>query len=757
MVKRQRGPERSWRARRFRSDRTAGYTAIAVLALIGTLIVTVHVAAHGVLPGISDVGAWLSNTPQGSVVHVNGLAGEPDARVTIHGADGHPLQVVQDRGQVLVVDTVTGVVSRIDPAQLTVSQAVDTGTAGAQIVTGGGVAYLVDAEAGVVQQIDLAKLSAVGAPARLNKRLGPSGVDDRGTLWAPVPADGQLIPVAKGQAGTPVEVGHGGDSLALTIASGTPVVTNSTQATMTVVSRTGGTVTVNLPKATDAPPPAMLAPPSTDGALVPVVVAGAGQLVVVDTKKGESTSVTLADLKGDDLGAPTALGSRVYVPDNTTGRLIVYDSAGGQLLDQITVTGRPSKLQLFVKDNMLWVNDPDGPDAVTVDQAGKVHHVGKYDPRLPGGPLPTPSAQPTTSPSPSGSPSDLHAGDNTPPARTTTQETAPLNQNTRPAPNKATPPPVTQTTTATTPATTQTTTATTPATTQTTTTATTPATTPAATSSPPPPPQAPPTVSETGQAGSIEVMFTRVTSGGVTDYTLTGLPTGAQVDLTSIPASGSANRFTVTGLSCASEYTFGVSANYPSGALTTTASAAARPCVVPSAPQNLKFDTGAEQKIGVSWAAPANDGGAPVSYVVSWSGKNSPDLTATNYTITGLTNFQSYLVTVAAKNGAGASQPPASGSVELKHDPWPGNVWNPLYPLNVREQADTGSQSLKVFPPGSSDAVSVKCWVVGGMWSDPTGSPGPDNKWYRITAPVTGYIAAGYVKTAPNVWKGPCP
>jgi hypothetical protein len=731
MANRERTRATWWPARLLRSDRAGASTAGTVAVLIGVVLVAYHVAAHGVLPGISDIGAWLPNTGKGSVVHVNGLAGKPDAQVTLRSAEGHPLRVVQDGGQVLVIDTVTGVVSRIDPSQLTVTQSVNYGTAGAQIVTGAGIAYLVDGDHGLVQQIDLAKLSAVGSPTRLGKQLGPSGVDGEGTLWAPVPSDGHVIPVADGKTGTPVVVGHPGDSISLTIAGGTPVVTNSTQATMTVVSRTGGQVTVNLPAATGTPPPPLLAPQNTDSALVPVVVSGAGQLVVVDTKKGVPTSVTLAELSGHSLGAPTVLGARVYVPDNTTGRLIVYDSAGGQLLDQINVTGRPSKLELFVKDGMLWVNDPEGPDAVTVDATGKVHHVGKYNPDLPGGPLPTPSPRPTDSPSPSGQSTKAHDGDKSPKANNPNpgsgQNNGQGNQNNSPTPS---------------PADTQTTTPTT---------SSAPPPPPPSTQPPPPPLQAPKSVTETPKEGSIEVTFTPVTRGGLTDYTLTDVPSDASVDPPSIPPSGTAYRFTVKGLSCATVYQFSVSANYSSGSVSTKASGGARPCTVPKAPDNLRFDTGTEHQIGVAWDATTDNGGASVKYVVSWSGKNSPDLTTTNYTITGLANFQTYLVSVAAKNDAGSSKPPASGSVDLKRGPWQGKIGNnQLYPVNLRADANTSSRILSQFPVGGGQSVTVHCIKDGGPWVDPTGSPS-GSTWYQLDNPQ-GYVASAYVIVS-GVWK----
>src|SRR5262249_19940843 len=114
-----------------RADRTAAGVVLVVLALLGTLAVVWH-GAGPLLPRISDIGAWLADRPHGRVVHANGLAGRTDAQVTLRGADGHPLVVIQDGNTVLVQDTVTGAVSRIDPAQLAVTASVTFTTAGAQ-------------------------------------------------------------------------------------------------------------------------------------------------------------------------------------------------------------------------------------------------------------------------------------------------------------------------------------------------------------------------------------------------------------------------------------------------------------------------------------------------------------------------------------------------------------------------------------------------------------------------------------------------
>ncbi|WP_370384285.1 fibronectin type III domain-containing protein [Catenulispora sp. GAS73] len=751
--------------RTLRRDRTAATAAFAALALLAVAVFSAAGAWRAVVPAVRDAGAWLTDTPRGAVVHANGPAGVADARVAVAGSQGHPLHVVQEGGQVVVVDSVTGRVSRIDPSQLTVTQSVDYDTAGVQIVAGAGLAYAIDPEHGVVQQIDLARLSAIGAPVRLGRQLGAAGIDGQGTLWVPVPTLGQLVPVAKGTPGPAVTVGLPGDPVALTIAGGTPVVTDAARGTMTVLGHDGGRTTVNLPAAAGTAPGGWLAPPSTEGTVVPVVVSGGGELIVVDTRSGVPSSVTLADAVGDDLGTPQALGSRVYLPDDTTGQLIVYDTASGQLLPRIQVTDHPAKLLLFVKDGMLWIDDPDGPDAVAVEASGAVHHIGKDGPHLPGDSTPTPtSASGSDSPASASAPTTTgttsqgpSAGQGPPsipkPSGDSGTPSAPDRPSSPSQPpsdssrSSSVPPPrpVSHASTPSTPSKPST-----PSTSSSASSPAKPSTPPASSTSstPPPPVVAPQSVTETPQAGSIRVTFTPV-GAGVTDYTLTGLPSGVSVP--PVPAGG-ASYFTVSGLTCSKPYRFGVSANYPTGSATTQATAGALPCVAPNAPRNLTFDTATQHQIGVSWSAPSSDGGASVTYEVSWGSANDTGLTGTSDTISGLTNFQSYLVTVAARNPAGLSQPPAGGSVRLTAGPWPGHITNnSLYPVNERRTPHLSAPVVNQYPAGSNASVSVSCIGPGDTWQDPVDKTLTGSTWYQI-AGSNGWVASGYISTATGVW-----
>ncbi len=201
----------------------------------------------------------------------------------------------------------------------------------------------------------------------------------------PVAQKGEAAAFKDGRLQPPVRVGEAGDSLALTMAAGDPVVTNSTAATATVVKSSGAKLTVSLPTTVkQAGRGGVLAPAATDGKTVPLLVPGAGSLVTVDTDTGRYSSTRLAMPK-HRYRPPQMLGAKVYIPDETAGALLVYDAAENRFEKPVPVAGRPSRLDVFVRDGMLWANDPSGPHAVVIDREGAGKGVDKYKDRVPGG------------------------------------------------------------------------------------------------------------------------------------------------------------------------------------------------------------------------------------------------------------------------------------------------------------------------------------------------------------------------------------
>jgi hypothetical protein len=722
-----RGPLRGTRRGRVLSGSVVG---TAVGALVAGVVFAV--APNAATAALHQVSAWLTDDRTGSVVQVDGLTGKADAKVTIStDTSGHRLKITQSGSTVLIEDLTTGRISSVDPSQLSISASATLSTAGTRIVVGGGVAYLVNPSAGTAQRLDPVSLALIGPPVgapALRAPLGDAQIGSDGTLWVADDASGQLIPVRDGQPGRALKVGAPGDALLVSVAGGHPVVTDTTSAILAVPpSAPDGTVrTISLPPAVSRGQ-SVLEPPSTSGSTVPVVVTPANQLVLVNTAQGGSAdTVTLTAASGDTVDAPLILGTKVYLPDETRGALLVYDTAAHREIDPIAIGSGPGSIDAFVQDGEVWANTPGGVSAVCIGSDGSVHRIDKEPGNLPGGSQPS-SAPPRPSSAPpvaAGPPQNPHTsapvvgGGNPNPV---THTTAPP---TGPGPSSAPPQPP-------------------------------PSPSPTK-STPPPAPTAPASVTERAMSGYILVVFNPVATGVPLNYQLTGAPSGATVSPSGgIPASGSAYQFQVSGLSCGQTYTFGVSAVFSNGSASTQASSGAQPCQTPGQVSGLSTSKSSHQ-ISVNWSAAAANGGT-VTYQVSWSGgaSGSATVTGTSHTISNLPNDNTYDVTVTPSNGAGTGQA-ASASVDLSNS-HSYTLYNaPALHLNLRAGPGTSYQSLGTFPltpPGGPGAsVAVLCQSQGEVATDPADKSLTGDIWDKVNAlGTTGYVSDLYVQTPESV------
>ncbi|MEV0614195.1 hypothetical protein AB0I81_12795 [Nonomuraea sp. NPDC050404] len=674
-------------ASRWRS--AAGRRAAEIVA--GVLVVVlmgvglfVGTGASSARPELADVGAWLASSSNGEVVHANGLSGQVDGRVDLASAEGQKLQVVQDGDNVLVVDESTGQVSRIDPTQLEVAQMGELGAGGTQIVMGAGKAYGVDRRRGTVQQLDPLTVNAIGSPITLPAPLGAAGIDKNGTLWVPVPQDGTLAQVNGARQGNAVEVGEPGDPLTLTMANGVPLVTNSADASAMVVGLTSTLMQMKLPSTvTGAGSAGLLVPTVTESQVVPILAPKQGALVIVDTSSGALTTVAV---KGGKLGAPQALGRRVYIPDESTGKLIVYDTEAGKFEAQKVVTGKAGPLEAFVKDGLLWVNDQFSETALVIQRDGKGNRVGKYDEALGQKDTPSPPPVPTDLPTvqrPTSVPTRPTGGPTSAPTRTKTAA-----------------PTITVTATPT-PTPTRTVTAT-------------PKPTPTPTPTPTRTPEPPGSVTAKSGPGWMEIVFTRSGGGGVTGYTLKGAPGGADVTPSKVDPDGPF-QFKVTGGSCEQEYTFRVAAQYDGGEVESASTIPVRPCVAPGRPENFTAK-GKSRGADLNWSPPAN--AKNVTYTLEGPGNHPANPEGTSAEVTGLQNGQSYTWKLRAKNEAGESQDSAEATADLNPPTAQfGNANNDHRDTLIRSGPSASGEAGRI-PKGEYITMTVLCQKRGAGYTD---------------------------------------
>ncbi|WP_436772192.1 fibronectin type III domain-containing protein [Yinghuangia sp. YIM S09857] len=788
-----------------RTGRAAGWTSTLVVGTLIAASVLVGVGAAGTESRMSDAGAWLASLKNSTIVHVNGSTGRVDGVVRVGADTKGPLDVVQEGQGLLVLDRSTGVVTRIDPGQLTVAQAKSFDSARMRIVASEDSTWAVDEAAATVQRIDRVTLGPDGKMVQLPGKPEAARIDEEDVLWVLVPSKGTAIPVADDELGEPAVVGEPGERARLTVAAGRAAVLNTKAGTLSVLSSEAQGLTIRLPGelAASAPDSVLMAEQHVSP-LVPILAPDTGSLVVANVESGVVQATKLDETAGRSYGAPQALGSRIYIPDTGTGELVVYDTASARFESRIQVTGKPGDLEVHARGDRLWVNDQDNATAAVVDDEGKVHRIDKYDTQVPGADTSSasPSASNTPSPNPStprppvGTPVDpvidpvadpvgdapgSDAGDGTgsgpgddsadggsfdppasdpdpvanPPAgapapvvtvtKTVTPPPAPappqIPKDPPPAPTSPPPAP-------TTPAPTKT-----PGPTGNTGTGT-GSPTPTETNSPPPQ-QTPPGRPKAQTSGDGITLTYAPGSGARPDrYELEGAPAGSEVT----PKTGSPKgpfRFDIGKLTCAKdvEYSFKVVAVYGDKRLASPASSAVRPCVAPGAPK-ITGQTRSNHQVKMSWKAPP---GVGLMYEVTWKGDgDAPDgkatTTSTSYTIKNLKNSSIYNVTVKAVNAAGTS---SASSVKVDMTP-------PKLTLQVHHNEDDGvnmgirnepdSQNggrAGAIPSGYNKAIVVHCQTKGTTESRWDGTGGKSAIWDKVTYQgITGYTTDVYISTS---------
>ncbi|WP_326809018.1 hypothetical protein OHB04_34915 [Streptomyces sp. NBC_01775] len=705
----------TWAAIRPSRRRATGYIAIcSVGALLGTSI-AVGSGKAGAVPDLSDIGAWLTSSRTGEAAHANGLTGDVDGKVKLPGMGDHPVSISQDGKTILVLDKKTGKVVRIDPSQLTAEQSSRYASGRLQLVAGGSYAYLVDPVKSTVQRIDPVRTTPVGGPVDLGAGpLGKAVADSKGTLWVPQPAKGRVVPVVPGKKGGPRTKKADGikisgkskraSALAMTLADGRPVVTDTEGGTVTLLHRKGRGLRFKLPRdIRNAPPGSVLVPPSTAGDIVPVLARKSGRMTLVNTRTGALLTASVGASK-HEYGTPQVLGSKVYVPDHSNGTLRVYDTEAAAIEKPVKVTGKHGELSLFVRDGLLWVNDENNATAVVINSKGEVNRVRKYHddapsgrkPRenipgdsgnrspAPGPNAPNPAPEGPSGPNGPGGDNDGPDGPGSKPGGKPGGREKPGN----PAPGKPDPGPKPKPKPEPEPE------------------------NPDDTAKPVPPgtPQA-----QSG-AGFITVTFSPSSGVKPTGYRLKGAPAGAEVKPGKVGPEGPFT-FQVNGGECGKEYTFTVVAEFSDGDTKESGrSGPTRPCVAPGAPQNLarSFPQGG-RGINLTWDKPANAGANGTTYTVSGAGGAPKPTDKTALDLRGLANNKTYNLSVAAANAAGSG-----GSTALTVDlsqpmnlEIADNVADDTA-VGVRSQpSSSAGQRVDKIPPGELPAIKVICQLEG--------------------------------------------
>jgi hypothetical protein len=354
----------------------SGFVSIGlVLALlVGAAAVAVGQGASRVLMDLGDGAAWLPTNPRGTVTLVDGSSGRATAEVRLASGDGSSLTVVERDGQVYVLDTSTGVLTRIDGSTFEAPKAVSTPGATSAVLPGDGVVFVVDGDAGLIRILDGETLEPLGSPVDLGAPVVHVVVDKDGFVY-PLAPDGTVRVVSKNGVEHSEKVASSAEDVVMSVVAGVVQVTNAEKGTVTAMGRQGPTSTIDVPGLVSGD--GILTPEQVFGRYMPYVVPG-DKVMTLDTRSGKVLTAKLPDVPGARWGDPVVTGDLLYVPDVRQGSLYVLEVAGGELRDQIQVTeGKP--FALTQDSGIVFANDPATNRAIAIDDGGVARIVSKFD------------------------------------------------------------------------------------------------------------------------------------------------------------------------------------------------------------------------------------------------------------------------------------------------------------------------------------------------------------------------------------------
>jgi hypothetical protein len=352
--------------------------------------------------------AWLGNAT-GTVSHVRGYSGQVDGQAAVANARD-PFTVIQRPDGAYVLDLKTGRLSRVGSAGLDVaaSRPLAGNFSALQVLTSASSTWILDRSSGVLQQVDPTTLMPDGAQVPLGAPTGTATVDGNGDVWVPIPSKAVVDEVsASDHTISSHPLGQPGD--------------------LVVVAATSTGVWGIDPQAGQA---RSLTDPSMAPLSLAQVPAGATPLVGSSTASDHIALVEDATLVDIDTThpsvstttSPTFAGAVSVVLNGNTAYVL---NAAAHQLDAVNLSPLQQGLsvdvpqgsdQLVSKDNLVFVNNPDSPQAVVVNANGEVTPITKYvagntspSPASPLGSAPSPvAAQPAGGPS--GPPTAAGAG-----------------------------------------------------------------------------------------------------------------------------------------------------------------------------------------------------------------------------------------------------------------------------------------------------------------------------------------------------------
>jgi hypothetical protein len=660
------------------------YASAGVALVVG--LTALGVSGHG-LPALGlqlrSGQAWLANEANHSISFIDGYSGEVVSQVAVNDVTSRVVNTAQGA---VVVNTSGHLVS-VSNDDFSVTSSVEL-LSGRPVTAAAGQStmYAVNLAAGEIQQVDPSEpqLPPVGLPVYIGSKIVSPVVAPDGSLYVGIPKTGSVGRVLDGSLNIIRGVAAPGSTLDVVLAGSQPVVADLTSGVLTPL---GATAVAGLGRhlPAGALPVRQLTGSDSVTGLVGVVSPGAVTGFNVLTGAGLTTSLP----PGSNPASAVMQGRNVVLISSSSPDVLSVNTAD-HAIRTYTMPGAQPPTQLTVQDGLVFVNAPDGPDALVINGAGQSRQVTKYT-----SPPPPPQQKPVQLP----------------------QTTLTKTPSSHPGSSKKKSGQGTTKTSG------------------------------GGTIGSPKPPGAPVSpVAVAGNAAATVSWGAAADNGSqITQYELSwsGGSTGSEA------LSGGKLSATVTGLTNGSAYTFTVRAQNAVGtgpAVTTTPVTPSS--TVPAQPAGVTATAANDDgSVSLTWTEPGN-GDQVQSYTVTNvnTGTTTTGITGTSVTIPGVVTTASaftsppttYTFTVAAVDSGGRESPVSGAS-------------NAVAPFLAPGTPAVDTNAIEYSTNGTSAALSVSCDAACQMGSTAASYTVTVTGGTAQVAPVTQTAAAGGAATTVTV------